>query len=94
VTDQMYLITEAKNKDYSGEWAVDAFANFKVVEHFWLTTEQWFLARLCDKFKRISNLTKQEAAVKDESITDTLLDMANYAILFKIYLESRDRLED
>ena len=37
--------------------------------------------RLGDKYKRFSALIKQENLVKDESIEDTLLDMASYAIM-------------
>ncbi len=37
--------------------------------------------RLDDKMRRLKSLSKQDAQVKDESIDDTLLDMANYAIM-------------
>lgn len=40
--------------------------------------------RLSDKLNRFKNLTRdmnQEAKVQDESIIDTLLDLANYAIM-------------
>lgn len=40
-----------------------------------------FLVRLEDKLNRARTISKQEALVKDEKIEDTLLDMANYAIL-------------
>lgn len=90
VTQQMYSITEAKNKDYSWEGALDAFANFKVVEQFGISTADWFMTRMLDKMKRIGNLTRQWNYVSDEKITDTLLDLANYAILFKLYLESNE----
>lgn len=36
---------------------------------------------LKEKLNRFGSLIKQEAQVKEESIEDTLLDMANYAIL-------------
>jgi len=42
---------------------------------------------MTDKLMRISNLTRQENAVSDEKITDTLLDLSCYAILMKIRLE-------
>lgn len=90
VTDLMLAITTAKNQDYSWKDAVDAFANFKVVEEFWISVEHWFLTRMLDKIKRVSNLVNQEAAVADEKITDTLLDLANYSLLFLLYLRSKD----
>ena len=40
---------------------------------------------------RISNLTRQEASVSDEKITDSLLDLSVYAILMKIYLEQKEQ---
>lgn len=40
------------------------------------------LIRLFDKFSRLERLiTGHEAQVKDESIEDTLMDMANYALM-------------
>jgi hypothetical protein len=48
------------------------------------------LTRICDKFNRIKSLatgTKNE--VIDESINDTLLDMANYCIMTLIELEKQ-----
>lgn len=88
--DKMYEITKAKNADYAWENSTDAFKNFRVIEQlWWATTEQWFLTRISDKFTRIINLTKQTNHVQDEKIEDTLLDMANYCILFKLYLDSK-----
>lgn len=44
--------------------------------------------RLTDKIERFCNLVdKVDGQVKDESIKDTLLDMANYAIMAIIRLE-------
>lgn len=45
--------------------------------------EGWaaFRIRLTDKLNRFKTLTREPAEVKDESIRDTLLDLANYAIL-------------
>ena len=37
--------------------------------------------RLQDKLNRLKTLIRNEARVKDESIEDTLLDLANYAIM-------------
>jgi len=89
VTEHMFTITEAKNKDYSWDWATDAFANFKVVEEFWISIEDWFITRMLDKMKRISNLVRQDTYVQWEKITDTLEDLANYSILFLLYLKSK-----
>lgn len=42
--------------------------------------------RLEDKLNRIKALTKQAAQVSDESITDTLMDLANYSIMTLVEL--------
>jgi len=61
----------AKNTDYG-----DSFA--KTRSEF----PEAILIRLSDKFERIKSLyRKSDRQVKDESIEDTLLDLANYAIM-------------
>jgi len=43
---------------------------------------------MSDKMSRISNLIKDnKPQVKDESIEDTLVDLANYSIILSIYLK-------
>lgn len=42
--------------------------------------------RLEDKLNRIKALTKQKAQVSDESIVDTLMDLANYSIMTLVEL--------
>ena len=43
--------------------------------------------RLTDKLERFKRLTKTEGKVKDESIIDTLLDLANYSIMTIMEIE-------
>lgn len=88
---RMNEICKAKNQDYSGGGNTYAFANFMMVEHLGIgSVEQGFLTRMTDKLARISNLIKNRgAAVKDESIQDTLLDLANYSILMAGYLADK-----
>ena len=80
-----------KNHDYTGaKDMVDPFANFRAVEAFGIETEKGFITRMSDKMARIGSFVKRgELAVKDESVKDTLLDLANYAMLFAAYLESK-----
>ncbi len=51
--------------------------------------------RLGDKFNRFKTLSRQsgEQLVKDESIRDTLLDLANYAIMTVLEMEVADNAE-
>lgn len=77
----------AKNSDYSSE--NDVFKNFNGSELIWVSAEQAILVRMMDKMTRIWNLLTKEAAVKDESIQDTLLDLSNYAILLSIMISEK-----
>jgi hypothetical protein len=78
-----------KNADYTGFKDDNPFANFEAVEAFGLNTEIGFLTRMTDKMARIASFVKNgELKVKDESVQDTLLDLANYSMLFAAYLKS------
>lgn len=84
-------LTRRKNNDYAGKGG-DAFNNFTRIEHFskTTTTEQGFMVRLVDKFSRIGSfIDSGTLLVKDESVEDTLLDLANYSFLFYAYLKSK-----
>lgn len=84
----MLEVTKAKNHDYAGE--ADPYKNFKLVEQLGVcSVEKGILVRMCDKMSRISNLLEKEAKVKDESVADTLIDLANYSILLKCYREQK-----
>jgi hypothetical protein len=85
----MVSITRSKNHDYGGD--SDPFSNFTCVERLGIcSTEQGFLTRMMDKMARITTFTRQgKLLVKDESVEDTLLDLANYCILMAGYLKSR-----
>lgn len=87
--DVMLSIVTLKNADYGGS-GQDAFANFRSVEKMGIcSVEQGLLTRMMDKISRVSSLmTKDHIQVKDEKITDTLHDLANYAIILKLYLEN------
>ena len=59
-----------KNHDYGNSFAQQR-----------LRRKDCILVRLYDKYLRIEQLMNSEAKVKDESIEDTLLDLANYCIM-------------
>ena len=46
------------------------------------------IVRISDKYKRMVNLTKNENNVL-ESKSDTLKDMANYCLMFAVWLEEQ-----
>ena len=69
-----------KNHDY-GDSVSKTFDEYGLVS---------FLVRMDDKMNRIKTLNKiQDAAVIGEKIEDTLLDLANYAILALTEIEFR-----
>lgn len=67
-----------KNNDYG-----DSFG--KSIEKYGLISA---LTRISDKFNRLESLIlNNKQLVNDESITDTLVDMANYCIMTCIELQ-------
>lgn len=76
----------AKNQDYGAN--DDPFRNFRAFGSFGI------LVRLSDKLARILTYTERgELTVKDESVTDTVLDAINYLILFEGYrLDQAEKL--
>ena len=82
IVNEMYEIYKAKNADY-GDSVHDTFLKYGLLS---------FLVRMEDKISRLRSLTlkgKKEQRVNNESILDTLQDLANYAILAIIELEEQ-----
>ena len=46
------------------------------------------VTRISDKTNRLQSLCTRDALVKDESVRDTLLDLANYAIMTIIEMDN------
>lgn len=74
--DQIKDTHEKKNHDYGNSFA-------KSMDEFGMSAAA---IRLSDKLNRFKSLIKKEAQVEDESIEDTLLDMAAYAIMTVEYI--------
>lgn len=79
ITQNMTKTYAAKNHDYGNSFELS-------LDKFGLVAS---IVRLGDKMNRIESLTKKEAQVKDESIKDTLLDLANYSIMTVMWLDKR-----
>jgi len=75
----MMKLYEAKNNDY-GDSVSDTYNKFGM---------DAFTVRMYDKLNRIYSLTRSDmkGKVLDEKIEDTLLDLANYAVLALVELE-------
>lgn len=90
--DKMIEITKSKNADYcGGENATDPFRNFRTPEFFgFASAEQGFLTRMSDKFSRLSTFVQKGILqVKDESVEDSLLDLANYCLLMAGWIKAK-----
>lgn len=81
ICDKMLEVTTKKNNDYGGH--TDPFKNFARHGAFGV------LVRLDDKYARLATVIKdgRKLQVSDETIYDTLIDIANYAIILRIMLE-------
>lgn len=77
--DQIKDTHEKKNHDYGNSFT-------KSMDEFGMPAAA---IRLSDKLNRFKSLIKSEAQVTDESIEDTLLDMAAYAIMTVEYLKKK-----
>lgn len=51
------------------------------------------VVRIGDKMNRIESLVQKKAMVQDESIRDTLLDMANYAIMTVMWMDNQKKCD-
>lgn len=69
-----------KNHDY-GDSVHDTYLKYGITS---------FLVRMEDKMNRARTLSQKDGLVNDEKIQDTLLDLANYAILAVLELEGED----
>lgn len=87
--DKMVEITAKKNADYTGN-TVDPFFNFRSCEALNIASSlQGLQVRMLDKMARLNSFSQKGfLEVKDESVIDTLLDLANYAILTAGFIKS------
>lgn len=74
---------EQKNHDYTNDNLRDALANFKCVDALSIcSTKQGALVRLTDKLARCATFAHRELKVDDESVDDTVIDGANYFLIY------------
>lgn len=81
ITTDMAKTYAAKNHDYGNSFE-QSCNKFGIIAS---------VVRLGDKMNRIESLVIKKAEVKDESIKDTLLDMANYAIMTVMWLNTQSK---
>lgn len=79
ILEEMKEVHRKKNADYGNNF-------HKRYERWGFLTA---LLRLSDKMERLENIyEKGEIEVKDESVEDTLLDLANYAVMTIVELRN------
>lgn len=79
ICEEMLSTFERKNHDYG-----DSFT--QTVDKFGLIASG---VRMHDKLERFINIAQKEVSkVTDESMRDTLLDLANYAIMTVMYIDN------
>lgn len=78
ITERMAALHEAKNHDYGDSFNTTLNKYGPVAS----------LVRMEDKLNRLSALLKDKAAVPEESVKDTLMDLANYSVMTILWLET------
>lgn len=71
ICEEIHDLYEEKNHDYGDSFA-KGFREYGLIMP---------VIRLEDKFNRFKQLVDREGLVKNESVEDTLIDLANYAIM-------------
>jgi hypothetical protein len=84
ICEELNEIYINKNHDYGDSFG-ETFRKLGIVSA---------VTRITDKTNRLQSLCKKEQKVNDESIRDTLMDLANYAIMTIIeFDEERERVK-
>lgn len=85
LTEELTRIYSRKNYDYGDSFTESMNEDGMLVAKI----------RLGDKFRRLSTLiNNDDIQVKDETIKDTLMDMAGYALMTVMWMEDKNGGED
>ncbi|MBR6606114.1 MAG: DUF1599 domain-containing protein [Prevotella sp.] len=77
-TDEMNDVFAIKNRNYGNSFEI-SLDKYGIIAA---------LTRLSDKFNRLETLIlKGENGTNDESVADTLIDLASYSIMTAVYLK-------
>jgi hypothetical protein len=87
--DKAKEISKAKSQDYAK--SEDVLSNIKAISSYGISPSVGLISRMQDKMSRLANFTKTGVFnVKDETVEDTLIDLANYCCLFAAYLHDEN----
>jgi hypothetical protein len=81
---EIQALHEAKNSDYAHD--ADPLSNFRRAEALGVPAWKGVLVRLTDKWSRIEQLSHGKSP-KNESLRDSLIDSAVYALLAVLLLD-------
>jgi len=89
--DRMKDLHQKKNAGYAGD-SEDRWVNFRASEDFGISAFLGTLLRMSDKWVRITNLVKNpKNEMVGESIKDTLMDLAAYALIAICLMDEGDQ---
>ena len=80
ITEKMLDTYERKNHDYGNSFD-ESLNEFGLVAS---------VVRINDKINRLKSLYNKDAKVADESLRDTLMDLANYSIMTVMWMDSKN----
>lgn len=90
--DRMRRVHAKKSHDYADTQTGNFYSNFEVAgvvaDKFTAPTDKVFASLIGVKLGRLQQLLGEEKAPQHESIADTFLDLANYAVLWWTYWEA------
>jgi len=88
ITEQMKSIMFSKGNDYANE---DRLSNFKLAGQIaGLTPELNCLSLIATKVARLGVLLNNNNTPNNESIQDSVLDLANYSLLLSMLLKDKE----
>lgn len=80
ITEEMVTLYSKKNADYGDAFTESLDENGLLVSKI----------RIKDKLNRFSQLINNDALVNDESMRDTLIDLANYTVMTLMWLDENE----
>lgn len=82
---------EKKSSGYSGKSNPDPWANFRGSEKLGVPAWRGCIIRLSDKYTRLGNIVADPTNEQvGEKVTDTLMDLASYALITICLLEEAE----
>ena len=83
--DEITALHDKKNADYAAE--TDPLSNFRKAERFGIPAWKGVLVRMADKWSRLEELASGVKTPQNESLRDSLIDLAVYALICVVLRE-------